>query len=38
MSKRDINLYIEDIIDSSKAIKEFIWGMSFEEFVNDRKS
>ncbi|MDD5371914.1 MAG: DUF86 domain-containing protein [Sulfurimonas sp.] len=38
MSKRDINLYLEDIIDSSKAIKEFVGEMSFEEFINDRKT
>ncbi|OHD97515.1 MAG: hypothetical protein A3E21_09685 [Sulfurimonas sp. RIFCSPHIGHO2_12_FULL_36_9] len=38
MSKRDKSLYIDDIIDSSSAIKEFIDDMSFEEFVSDRKT
>jgi len=37
MPKRDIALYVEDILDSAKAIKEFIGQMSFEEFKNDRK-
>ena len=38
MSKRDKLLYIEDILDSSKAIKEYIDGMTFDEFVSDRKT
>lgn len=38
MSKRDTALYIEDILDSARAIKEFIEDMSFEAFANDRKT
>jgi uncharacterized protein with HEPN domain len=38
MPKRDITLYVEDILDSAKAIKEFVGEMSFEEFKNDRKT
>ncbi len=38
MSKRDKFLYIEDILDASKAIKEYIDGMTFDEFVSDRKT
>ncbi len=30
--------YLEDIIDSMGAIKEFIEGMSFEDFESDKKS
>lgn len=38
MSKRDSKLYLEDIIDSAHAIKEFVEGMNFEEFIQDRKT
>lgn len=35
---RDLNLYVEDVISSAEAIKEFIGEMSFEEFKDDRKT
>ncbi len=38
MPKRDVALYIEDILDSAGAIVEFVGQMSFEEFKNDRKT
>ena len=38
MSKRDQRLYIEDILDSAMAIKEFTKDMDFERFRNDRKT
>ncbi len=38
MSKRDKQLYINDIVDSASAIKDFIKDMNFEEFSNDRKT
>jgi uncharacterized protein with HEPN domain len=38
MSKRDYNLYIEDIVDSAGAIKQFVGCMSFDEFMKDRKT
>ncbi len=38
MSKRSPKLYIGDILDSASAIKEFVDGMNFEEFVQDRKT
>lgn len=38
MSKRDSKLYIEDILDSANAIKEFVLDISFEEFSQDRKT
>jgi len=38
MSNRNINLYLDDIIDSSKAIHGFLDGMSFEEFCHDRRT
>jgi uncharacterized protein with HEPN domain len=38
MSKRDINLYLEDILDSANAIEDFVKDMKFEEFLHDRKT
>ncbi len=38
MSKRDQGLYIEDILDSVEAIKEFTKDLDFENFRNDRKT
>ena len=36
--KRDIRLYINDILDSIVAIQKFVEGMSFEEFKMDDKT
>lgn len=36
--KRDLKLYIDDILDASEAIKSFTESINFEEFVNDRKT
>ena len=38
MSRRKINLYCLDILDSGNAILDFINGINFEEFTNDRKT
>ncbi len=38
MPKRDVALYVEDILDSAGAIAQFVGQMSFEEFKNDRKT
>jgi len=38
MSRRDIRLYLEDILDSAEAIKKFTKDLSFEDFINDRKT
>ncbi len=38
MSKRDYLLYVEDILDSIEAIKEFVKDLQFEDFLNDRKT
>jgi uncharacterized protein with HEPN domain len=38
MSERDPRLYLSDILDSGGAIQEFVKGLSFEEFCNDRKT
>ncbi len=38
MSDRDIGLYLDDIIDSSHAIHDFLEGMTFDEFCHDRKT
>jgi uncharacterized protein with HEPN domain len=38
MSERDFRLYCEDILDSGTAILEFVKGLTFEEFCNDRKT
>ncbi len=38
MSKRDINLYLQDIFDSVLAIEEYVDNMKIQEFKNDRKT
>jgi len=38
MSERDPRLYCEDILDSGNAILEFVEGLSFEDFCDDRKT
>jgi len=38
MSERDPRLYLSDILDSGAAILEFVKGLSFEKFCNDRKT
>jgi uncharacterized protein with HEPN domain len=38
MSERDFCLYCADILDSDNAIFEFVKGLSFEQFCNDRKT
>ena len=35
---RDIKLYIQDIIDSCDSIIEYVSGMDFDAFSNDRKT
>jgi uncharacterized protein with HEPN domain len=38
MPKRDKRLYVEDILDSAEAIKEFTKDLNFDDFINDRKT
>ncbi len=38
MSKRDSLLYIEDILESIRAINEFTFEVDFKSFCNDRKT
>lgn len=38
MPERDPRLYLSDILDSGRAIQEFVKGFSFEEFCRDRKT
>ena len=38
MSERNIRLYLMDILDSGSAIMEYVKGMSFDDFCNDRKT
>jgi uncharacterized protein with HEPN domain len=38
MYERDVRLYFADILDSCNAIAEFVEGLSYEEFRNDRKT
>jgi len=38
MHERDPRLYLSDILDSGRAIQEFVKGLSFEEFCKDRKT
>ncbi|MCH7731135.1 MAG: DUF86 domain-containing protein [Candidatus Marinimicrobia bacterium] len=36
--KRDLRLYLEDILESCRFIQEFVHGMDFEAFVGDEKT
>ncbi len=36
--KRDVTLYLTDILDSIDRIEEFTRGMDFDEFVEDDKT
>ncbi len=36
--KRDVALYIKDILEAMDAIERFVSGMTFEEFKNDDKT
>ena len=38
MSKRDPRLYFGDILESGGAILDFVEGLSFEDFCDDRKT
>ncbi|MDW7773857.1 MAG: DUF86 domain-containing protein [Desulfobulbaceae bacterium] len=38
MSDRDYQLYLSDILDSGKAIQEYVQGYSFKDFSSDRKT
>jgi len=38
MSKRDIKLYVEDVLEAIKAIEKFVEGMDFESFKEDDKT
>ncbi|MDD5204307.1 MAG: DUF86 domain-containing protein [Desulfobacterales bacterium] len=38
MSKRDFCLYCGDILDSGKAILEYVRNMTFQEFTQDRRT
>jgi len=38
MSGRDPGLYLDDALDAIQAIRDFVEGMSFDEFRNDRKT
>ena len=38
MFERDFRIYLVDIIESANAILEFMKGMSFEMYLNDRKT
>ena len=38
MSKRDVKLYVKDILEAIKAIEKFVEGMDFESFKEDDKT
>ncbi len=38
MFKRDVKLYIEDILESINAIEEYTKDLTYEDFLNDRKT
>ena len=38
MSKRDVKLYVKDILEAIKAIEKFVEGIDFENFKEDDKT
>jgi len=38
MYKRDVSLYLSDINEAIAAIEDYIQGLSYEDFVSDRKT
>ena len=38
MSKRDVRVLFEDIIESIERIKEYVGEMDYEEFLEDEKT
>ena len=38
MKRQDFRDYLQDILDSINDADEFVKGMSFEDFINDKKS
>jgi len=38
MSRRDIKLYLKDILDAIKAIEDFVEGIDLESFQKDDKT
>jgi len=38
MSKREWKLFIEDILESIRLIKDYVENMGFDDFKNDRKT
>lgn len=38
MSKREWKLFLEDILESMGLIEEYVKGMSFDDFKEDRKT
>ena len=38
MSKREWKLFLEDILESMNLIEEYVKGMSFDDFKEDRKT
>jgi uncharacterized protein with HEPN domain len=38
MSKRDHRLYVEDILESVRAVESYVEGIDFDTFLNDRKT
>ena len=37
MKERDFSDYVRDILDSIRDVEEFISGITFEEFLQDKK-
>ncbi len=38
MSKRDVRLLVEDMIESGEKIQEYTYGLSFDDFIKDKKT
>jgi uncharacterized protein with HEPN domain len=38
MSKRDLKLLLEDMLDAAEKIKRYVDGMDYQDFVQDDKT
>lgn len=38
MSKRDLTLLLEDMLDAAEKIKRYVEGMDYQDFVKDDKT
>ena len=38
MSKRDLILLLDDMLEAAKSIKQYTLGMDYDSFLNDKKT